>query len=135
HGPVIALLLLFFVLLLVALDRQRAAGDRDLDILLLHARYLGRHLPGVVLLDDVHRWRAAPGEFPAHERLDVEQRATESGPPDVAAEVLEEPIDLAAQALERMPGLRRGRALGNLAGNFLAPGLDGRLRCGPDHDA
>src|SRR5262249_62242777 len=52
-GEVEVLLLLLFFALLLALDRQRAVGEFDVDVLFVHARKLRRDLEGLALVDDV----------------------------------------------------------------------------------
>src|SRR6516225_12178682 len=101
---VIVLLLLFFFFLLLALYREAAVDELHLDVFLVHARQLRRQVIGVVLLGDVDSGSGAPsGELTRPERLHVEDRAAERGPPQAAIDILEKATDFAAQAFKGLP--------------------------------
>src|SRR6516162_1614523 len=71
-GEVVILLLLLLFIPLLALDRQRAVGELDVDSALVHARQFRRDLVGLFLFDDVDGWRLAPADLAAPKRLNVE---------------------------------------------------------------
>src|SRR6516162_8176347 len=102
-GEVIILLLLLLFVPLLALDRQRAVGELDVDIALVHPRQFRRDLVGFLLFDDVDGWGLAPADLAATERLNVEEATPEWRAPGAQLEVLEQAIDFPPQALERPP--------------------------------
>src|SRR6516165_5479052 len=102
-GEVIILLLLLLFVPLLALDRQRAVGELDVDIALVHPRQFRRDLVGFLLFDDVDGWGLAPADLAAPERLNVEEATPEWRAPGAQLEVLEQAIDFPPQALERPP--------------------------------
>src|SRR6516225_8691660 len=102
-GEVIILFLFLLFVPLLALDRQRAVGEFDVDIALVHPRQLRRDLEGVFLFDDVDGRRLAPADLAAPQRLNVEHAAAERRAPGAQLEILEQAIDFPPQALERPP--------------------------------
>src|SRR5215831_10651489 len=102
-GEVKVLLLLLPFAPLLALDRQRAVGEFDVDVALVHARQLRRELEGVPLVDDVDGGRLAPADLATPERLNVEHAAPERRAPRAQLEILEQAVDFPPQALERPP--------------------------------
>src|SRR5271165_6027126 len=101
------LVLLFLVLLLLALDRQDAIRDLDLDVLLVEPGQLGGQLESILLLDQVDGRRRDPG-LRLPERLDIERRPAERQLERVHGEVLEQPVNFAPKALKRPPRLHSG---------------------------
>src|SRR5262245_17033095 len=98
---------------LLALDRQRAVREFDVDVALVHARQLRRELEGVPLVNDVDGGRLAPADLAAPERLNVEHAAPKRRAPRAQLEILEQAVDFPPQALERPPF---GRTIGLLFG-------------------
>ena len=116
---IIILFLLLFLFLLLALDGEVAVGDLHLDVLLIHAGQFGGDLIGLVGLRDVHRRQRCICRPTAPERCDIEEGATERRSPQAPAEILEQAIDFAAQALERLPRLQRRGRLSDFTGSLL----------------
>src|SRR5271165_5385798 len=102
------LLLLFLLLALLALDGQDAVGHFDLDVLLVHPGKIGVDFISVVAFDEIDRRERDPG-LGRPEGLNVEHRPSERQPERAHIEVVEQPVDLAAQVLERTPHLHRIR--------------------------
>src|SRR5690606_17160497 len=112
-------LLLLFVLLLTP-DRQVAARHRNIDVFLVESRQLGRHLVGLVLLDDVDGRTLLPAQLAPPEWLGADRGSTERRRPLACIELLEQTVDLATQGLEGTPR----RAFGGHPA--LGSGLGGR---------
>src|SRR4030095_16929219 len=110
---IVVLFLLLLLFLPLALDREAAFGKLHLNILLVNPRKIGSELIGVIRLDNVDRGSATPFQLTPPERVDIESRAPE-GPPEIPVKILKKSVDLTAQAFERTPCLRLGRALRSL---------------------
>jgi hypothetical protein len=120
---IVILLLLLLLFFLFALDHEVAVGKPNLNVLLVHARKLGRDLIGVILFSDVDGGSGGPCQLTSPERLHVKNRAVEGGMPCAATEILEQLVDFAAEALKRPPGLQSSCTLRSLclfAGTLLA---------------
>jgi hypothetical protein len=107
------LFLLLLLFLLLAFDRQAALGELHLNIFLVNPRKVGSELIGVIRLDNVDSGSATPFQLTPPEWLDIESRAPE-GAPEIPVKILKKSVDLTAQAFERAPCLRLGRALRSL---------------------
>src|SRR4030095_3591084 len=110
---IVVLFLLLLLFLPLALDRQAAFGELHLNILLVNPREIGSELISVIRLDNVARGSATPFQLTPPERVDIETRAPE-GTPEIPVKILKKSVDLTAQAFERTPCLRLGRALRGL---------------------
>src|SRR5207344_1746786 len=80
---------LLALLSLLALDRQRVTGQRDINVVLGHAGHLGADLERAFLLGDVNGrgWKAKRGVEPGEER-----RYTET-----TGEIIEQSVHLGSQ--------------------------------------
>src|SRR5262249_53477033 len=94
----------------LALDRQAALGEFHLNIFLVNSRQIGGQLIGVVCFDNVDSESATPFQLTPPKRLDIESPAPE-GASEIPVKILKKSVDLTAQAFERTPRLRLGRAL------------------------
>src|SRR5690349_1222685 len=83
--------------LLLAADGQHPVRDFDLDVLLRHARELGRDRQPLVGLAELD---LGPTELPLHERR-------EAFAPEAAEDVVEEPVHFAVKRHERIAGAAR----------------------------
>src|SRR5262249_51785703 len=91
-------LLLF---LLAAFDAQGAVREDHLDILFFEPGHIGCEFVGIILLGDIDRRHGAAHRLPPPRRLDVKHRAAPGHAPEIAIEILEEPVYFAVQTLER----------------------------------
>ena len=99
---VVVLLLLFLLLALLALDRQGAVGELDLDVLLVDAGQLGRDLVFLVLLDDIDGGRL-PNVSSPRQNGSMSNTSSERAAAAVEAEILEQAVDLAPEIGKRRP--------------------------------
>lgn len=93
---VIVFLLLFFIILLLALDREASIGELHLDVFLVNARQFGDDLVGFFGLRNVHGGCGDPRTLTAPERLNAEEGAARGQEPETAVEIVKEPVDLPA---------------------------------------
>src|SRR5262249_38662054 len=108
---IVVLFLLFLLFLLLALDRQAVLCELHLNIFLVNPRKIGSELIGVIRLDNVGS--ATPLQLTPAAGADIESRAPE-GATEITVKILKNSVDLMAQAFERTPRLRLGRALRGL---------------------
>src|SRR6185437_8063255 len=88
------------------------------DVFLFEPWHLRRQLEPTVALDQIDRGLRDPG-IGLPERLEVKGGPPERQPERGEGEVLEQPVDLAAQALERPPHLHRLRRRRRRGGLFV----------------
>jgi hypothetical protein len=82
-------------------------------------RHLGRQLESAVALDEIDRWLRHPG-IRRPERLEIERGPPQRRPEWIQGEVVEQPVDLPAQRVERPPRLHEaGRRRGGCGGSLL----------------
>src|SRR4030095_8615735 len=110
---IVVLFLVLLLFLLLALDRQPPLGELHLKIFLINPRKIGGQLIGVIRLDNVDSKSATPFQLTPPERLDIASREAERAS-EIPVKILKKSVDFTAQAFERTPCLRLGRALRGL---------------------